>query len=144
MKMRLAVCGLLLSMASIEGALAQKYSEGQVWHYKTRPGETGSLLRIAKIETHPKLGQVFHIGLVGLRVRSPYAEAGFTSEVAHFPVSRGTLDRSVTKLSRARPVFPDVEEGYAEWQRANGGVFTLSVAEIVSAVEETVQRGSPK
>jgi hypothetical protein len=143
--MRLAALVLLLfSMVSSEEAAAQNYSEGQVWQYKTRPGEAGSLLRISKIETHPKLGPVFHIGVVGVRVRNPLAKTGFTSELPHFPVSKATLDKSVTTLSRTKPVFPDFKEGYAEWQRANGGVFTISVAEIVSVVEEAVQSGSKK
>ena len=45
---------------------AQSFAEGQVWEYKTRPGETGSLLRIAKVDRDPKLGDVFHISIVGV------------------------------------------------------------------------------
>lgn len=143
--MRFAALALLLCpMMSLENAVARDYSEGQVWEYKTRPGEAGSLLRIGKIETDPKLGPVFHISIIGAKVRNPDAGRGFSSELAHFPVSKATLDQSVTRLSQARPAFPDYREGYEEWRRANGGVFTLSVAEIIAVVEEALQRGSKK
>ena len=45
------------------------YAAGQVWQYRTRPGDEGSLLRIATIEVDPAFGHgepIFHISLIGV------------------------------------------------------------------------------
>jgi hypothetical protein len=60
--------------------------------------------------------------------------------VGHLPVSRQTLDSSVTKMVSAAPAFPDYREGKAEWNAANGGVFTISLREIADILREQVAR----
>lgn len=123
-------------------ASAQSFVEGQVWEYKTRPGETGSLLRIAKVDHDPKLGDVFHISIVGVQIKRP---KGILTELSHVPVARVTLEKSVTRRSNSKVSFPDFQPGYAEWNTAKGGVFNVSVAEIVSIVEQAFSgaRGKP-
>lgn len=102
-----------------------RYQEGQVWHYRTRPGEECSLVKIQRIEESPDThASVFHISLISLTQRSADA-------LAHAPVSRLTLDKSVTHLAAVSPDFPSAEEGIVEWKRASGGVFTVSLAEIL-------------
>ncbi len=110
-----------------------------MWEYKTRPGETGSLLRIAKVDRAPKLGDVFHISIVGVKVKGP---KGILIELPHAPVARVALEKSVTKLSTSNVSFPDFQPGYADWKSAKGGVFNVSVAEIVSFVEQAVSGAS--
>jgi hypothetical protein len=101
------------------------YQEGQVWHYRTRPGEERSLVKIQRIEESPDADEtIFHISLIRLAWR-------FGDALPHAPVSRSTLDRSVTHLAAVFPDFPSVEEGIAEWKRASGGVYAVSLAEIV-------------
>ena len=121
---------------------AQAYSDGQVWEYRTRPNEPRSLLRIAKVETDPKLGEIFHISIVGLKVSNPNAPTRSSSELPHSPVSRKTLDASVTKLSDSQVTFPDFHEGYTTWKEAfdkgKAGVFTIPVTEIITIVEDAL------
>lgn len=112
---------------------AQSFAEGQVWEYNTRPGETGSLLRIAKVDHDPKLGDVFHISIVGVKIKGP---RGIVTELPHAPVARGTLEKSVTKRSNSNVSFPDFQPGYAEWKSAKGGVFNVPVAEVVGFIEQ--------
>lgn len=117
-------------------AAERHYSEGQVWEYRTRPNEPGSLLKIQRIEQRGEAhGPVYHISLIGLQLGRDAPEA-----LPHAPVSRETLDASVTRLSNSRADFPAVEEGIAEWRAATGGVFTITVAEIAAVVEETLRR----
>jgi hypothetical protein len=116
---------------------ARTYAEGQVWEYRTRPGEKRSLLRIQKIEIPPEdpaRRPVYHISIIGLKLA-----ANVAGVLQHVPVSRETLDSSVTRLSRKRPTFPDVGPGIAEWRRAQGGVFTVTVAEITEMLDRSTR-----
>jgi hypothetical protein len=112
-----------------------KYSEGQVWEYKTRLGDEGSLLKIQRIEQDPafqKYGPIYHVSVVGVHLRNPT----ITPMLPHAPVSRDTLDASVTRLSPDRREFPSADSGIEQWRQANGGVFTISVAEIIEALDQ--------
>ncbi|MDH3444564.1 MAG: hypothetical protein OEN50_11605 [Deltaproteobacteria bacterium] len=134
MKMKLWGLTLLsFGLLSFSQVTAQSFGEGQVWEYKTRPGETGSLLRIAKVDHDPKLGEVFHISIVGVKVKG---SKGILTDLAHAPVARVTLEKSVTKRSSSNVSFPDFRPGYVEWKNAKGGVFNVTVAEVVSFVEQ--------
>lgn len=136
---------LLTSLLSFLGiANASDFSKGQVWAYKTRPGEEKSTLLINKVESHPKLGKIFHISLSGVKVKNPRFAGGVTSELPHFPVSQTTLEKSVTKLLRKSQPNTEYVEGYKEWKRAfddgKAGIFTITVSEIVDVVETTVNK----
>lgn len=135
----------LASLLSFLGmANARDFAEGQLWSYKNRPGEDGSRVLINKVETDPQLGRVFHISVSKVRVKNPRAAGGVTSELPHFPVSKSTLEQSVVKLMGTSKPNPAYLEGYTEWKRAvdsgTGGVFTIPVAEIISAVERVVNQ----
>ena len=115
-----------------------RYQEGQVWEYRTRPQDTGSLVRIQRIEANPafaKYGPIYHISIVGVHFKN----AAISGELPHLPVSRETLDASVTKLSSSAVTFPDAEPGIAEWRAAKGGVFTIPLANIIGSVEQMFQ-----
>jgi hypothetical protein len=142
------LCAALCLLTLLSGpAHAIDYAEGQVWEYQTRPGEEASLLKIAKVETVEKLGPVFHISLSGLRIDVPRVSDARLTELPHLPVSKQTLDQSVTKLSTAAFAGADFAPGYEEWRRSfdqgRAGVFTISVAQIVGVVEEALNKGSP-
>ena len=128
----------LLTCSSVFGA--DRYAVGQVWEYKTRPEDAGSLLRIAKIEKDPEFGIVYHISVVGLRITNPKAPGGRTTEVVHYPVSKGALDSSVTHLSTSKVTFPDVERGYPFWRSARdqgqAGVYEMPIADIVTLSQQ--------
>jgi len=137
-------CIIVLNAAP---AWAQTYAEGQVWEYHTRPGEEKSLLQIRKIDTIDQVGQVFHISIVGLQVAVPQRPDVRLTELPHVPVSRQTLDQSVTKLSKTALKGPDFSKGYADWRKGADegrvGVFTISVASIVGSVEDTLKKSTP-
>jgi hypothetical protein len=68
---------------------------------------------------------VYHISMAGISVGQDMPIG-----VGHLPVSRATLDASVTELVADAPPFDDYTEGKAQWEAANGGVFTISLREI--------------
>lgn len=147
MRAALALAGLIVLSAPPVQAQTHKYAEGQVWEYRTRPGEEGSLLKIGKIETVGAAGEVFHISIVGLRIAVPQQQDVRLTELPHVPVSRQTLDQSVTKLSKTALKGPDFSKSYAEWRKnadaGRVGVFTISVASIVGSVEDTLKKNAP-
>jgi hypothetical protein len=124
-------------------APAPRYAEGQVWEYRTRPGEEGSLLRIQRVEPWPAgdaVGRVYHISVIGVRIGGGIVQG----EMPHLPVSRETLDASVTRLSTRPDAFPSPEEGIATWREAQGGVFDVPVAEILGFVDRMMQSRQPE
>lgn len=136
---------LLMSLFSIFGlAQAADFAEGQVWSYKTRPGEEGSKCLINKVESDPKLGFIYHISVIGVNIKNPRAPSGVTTELPHFPVSKKTLDDSLVKLVAHSKANPDFMEGYREWRSAfdggNAGIFTIPVSEIVGVVEKAISQ----
>ena len=129
------------------GAFAQSFDEGQVWEYKTRPNESGSLLKIVMIESDPRFGQIYHISVIGLKVSNLRAPRGITTELPHLPVSRKTLESSLTKPSSSKAVFPDYREGYATWKFAfehgEAAIFTEDMAQIVTFAEQALAKNKP-
>jgi hypothetical protein len=139
MRWLLALFALLMPVVSAAAPdPAARYAAGQVWEYRTRPADKGSLLKIHSIEPSPT-GEIYHISLIGLAYGRGMVGGGV---FGHMPVSRETLDKSVTRLSDSKAAFPDPTEGIAQWRTANGGVFTIPIAEIIDGVMATITNGA--
>jgi hypothetical protein len=54
------------------------------------------------------------------------------------PFSRAAVESSITTLLQDSVALPDFEEGYQEWRKAHGGVFTVSVLEGLEFMEKTL------
>lgn len=131
----LAFIGAVAFASAVQADAPAVYQQGQVWEYRTRPEDTGSLLRIQRIEANPALAQygpIYHISVIGAR----FKDRRLSGNLAHLPVSRQTLDASVIRLSSASPTFPDAGPGIDKWRSAQGGVFTIPLAEIIGSVEQ--------
>jgi hypothetical protein len=118
-----------------------RYQEGQVWEYRTRPGDEGSLLKIQRIEAWPAggSGQVYHISVIGVRLGPQRT----LTAMHHLPVSELTLNASVTRLSPSTTPFPRVEEGLAMWRDDRGGVFDIPLAEIIATADRGLSAARP-
>ena len=122
--------------ASADAAPSNKYAEGQVWEYHARPQDAGSLLKIQKISIIADR-KVYHVSIIGVH----FARPGIAGMLPHAPVSEETLDASVTRPSSSSVAFPllsTVDEGIAEWERAQGGVFTIPVSQIVDLADKQI------
>lgn len=141
--MKTSLLTILLMLCS-GWAMASDYAEGQVWSYKTRDGEQGSTLQINRIEHDPRLGDIFHISVSGVRLHNPHAPQGITTELPHFPVSIQTLEKSCIEPTGTASVNPDYLEGYQAWREAfdagQAGVFDIAVADIVDIVESSISQ----
>src|SRR5687768_16736361 len=75
-----------------------QYQAGQIWQYRTRPGEEQSRLYIVKVETLSNGEPAFHLYLDNLKIPNARLPGHVQSELPHTPVSLQTLDQSVVKL----------------------------------------------
>ncbi|WP_294278393.1 hypothetical protein [uncultured Sphingomonas sp.] len=139
-----SVAAALLAAVGLSGqAKPPKYVEGQVWEYRTRPQDAGSLLKVQRVGMMGAK-KVYHISIVGVHFATP----GISGILPHIPVSDETLDASVTKLSAETRDFPTsaLDEGIEEWRKAQGGVFTIPISQIVDIIDEktaTTQMQAP-
>lgn len=129
-----SVAAALLAAIGLSGqASSPKYVEGQVWEYHTRPQDSGSLLKVQRVGT---MGaeKVYHISVVGVHFATP----GIAGILPHIPVSEETLDASVTKLTAEKRDFPTsaLADGIEEWRKAQGGVFTIPISQIVGIIDD--------
>jgi len=119
------------------------FRAGQVWSYRTRPGEEESLLLITRVETRSGVGEVVHVRVAGLRIENPLHPDGFSAEISHMPFAPEAVRRSVTELLRSGVPGLAENEGYGSWKdafdRGETGIFTLTIAEAVDAMEAAVR-----
>lgn len=130
-------------------AIAADYQAGQIWSYKTRPGEEASRLYIARVDRELSARPIFHIYVDGLQLKNALMEGGVQKNLPHAPVSQESLDSSVVELLQAEAPMPNIGEGYALWRLAFGrgeaGVFTIPVKDVVQYIEDAfAKQGAPQ
>jgi hypothetical protein len=118
------------------------YAPGQAWTYRTRPGEEDSCVAIRKIDLEPEDGEVFHISILGIKLRNHRVPGGMQPAMNHAAVSRSTLDASLLANEGAADSDESWQDGYAVWRQAydagDAGVFDLTVPEILGYIEMVV------
>lgn len=128
-------------------ATSDQFAVGQIWEYKTRPGEEGSRVIVGKIESIDKVGKVVHVKLSGLKIRNPGAPGGYSTTMGHAPVLGEKLKESVTKLAGHSGDLEGFQEGYSTWLKEHrsgkAGVFSITLREIVDSIEQAITNGSP-
>jgi len=125
-------------------ATKSRYKSGQVWRYKTRPGEEDSSLIVVKVENHPKMGNIIHIGLRNLRMKNPHNQEGYSDTALHLPFAEEAIDKSVVKILEEKAKLPAFEEGYSLWREAfdagKAGIYTITIAEAVEIMEKSLNQ----
>jgi hypothetical protein len=120
------------------------FAPGQVWTYKTRPAEEASRILICRVEADPRLGEIVHVHVNGLRFRNKHAPGGSSDQIGHMPYSAEGLRRSITKLDSTGDALPAFEDGYQEWRRAfdagKAGVWTAPVSEAIAGMESALNQ----
>jgi len=129
---------LMLMSALLVAASPNRYSEGQVWAYKTRPQDIGSLVKIQKVENAP-IGTIYHVSLIGIHVNPTTVTV-----LQHAPVSQQTLDESVTSQVNDPGTFPDASDGIAQWRDAHGGIFTITLEQIADLTTKMLIARQPE
>src|SRR5260221_695182 len=136
------------TQSSTTGNAMYPFTPGQVWTYNTRPGEEASRIVICRVDADPKLGQIVHIHVNGLRLKNKHLPGGFSDQIGHMPYSGDALHKSVTKLESTSAALPTFEDGYREWRSAfdqgKAGVWTSSVSEAIGGMESVLNQGELK
>ncbi len=126
--------------AAPQAAVDSTYSPGQVWSYKTRPAESSSTVTILRVETTPRIGTIIHVRIDGVRFKNCTGGPA-PNTIEHAPFAKSALDKSVGHQLSTVPRLPDFEAGYGDWLAHCGGVYTITLAEVVSADDATFNAG---
>ena len=133
-----------IAAAAAEPPKKEPLAVGQVWKYRTRPGEEDSRVAIGKIEEIEKFGTVVHVSLTGLKVKTSSTPEGTMSSMAHAPVAQAQVVASVTELTSEPANLEGFEDGYQTWfeafQKQQAGVFKVELAEMVGQIEKALRR----
>ncbi|WP_395752418.1 SseB family protein [Prosthecobacter sp.] len=111
-----------------ESPPAAKYLPGQVWKISGLESGFEAELTVLYVETKEQTGTIVHIAVSGLNLPN-----GGTT-ISHMPFTEDALDRSGIVLCRSFGPVPSFFEGYKQWSEANGGVFSVTVAEGVECI----------
>lgn len=136
----LLVVGTRSEGASPTEADAPAFAPGQVWTYETRPHEDASRIIVCRVESDPKLGEIVHIYVDGLRLKNGEAPNGYSDHIGHMPYASEPLRKSCLKLESTRKDLPQFEGGYRHWRSAfdkgKAGVWTAPVSEAIAGTEK--------
>jgi hypothetical protein len=111
-----------------------------VWSYKARPNEGSSTVTILRIETLPNVGVIVHVRIDGVQFKNCKGGPAPTT-IDHAPFTKIAMDKSVSRQLRTVPKLPEFEAGYEDWLAHCGGVYTVTVAEMVDADDATFNAG---
>jgi hypothetical protein len=89
------------------------------------------------------MGVILHVAVDGLRVSNKLVSGGVTERACHLPFARNAIEKSVVALTGHEVPTDDWRDGYVQWREAfdegKAGVFTITVAEAVDALERTFE-----
>jgi hypothetical protein len=142
----MASCTSDASNALKTDTVKSKYKVGQVWKFKSRPIEPNAKLTIIKIESQGKLGNIIHIHVDSVKIKTSTKPVKYAHVVSHMPFSEAAIDSSVTKMIGEVTELPDFREGYDEWHKSfkegKAGVFSIPVGKSVEYMETTTLEGN--
>ena len=141
----LLLLGASLAACSDKGsANTSKYQAGQVWTYKTRPGEEASRLTVLKVVPYGK-GNAVHVCVEGVSIDNPNAPGSRITQIGHIPLAEDALDKSVVKCVASCSVVS--LDGYNTWKeqadKGKAGVFTVTLAEAITVIESVFTKTTP-
>jgi hypothetical protein len=108
------------------------FEPGQIWSYKTRPGEEDSVVIIRAIQEREDGGAIFHVSIEGVDiVHDGHKEI---ASIAHCPIYSEAFEESVEEMIGDVRWPEDFCEGYETWEQNKGGVFAQDLASVISMI----------
>ena len=133
---------LLASALSSINAQAESYSmlhAGQEWSYRSRSQDTLSTVVIGQLENHPDLGRIVHCLVRNVYLSDSEAVGGASlNQLSHIPISEAAFRDSLIEKIAEGIDWSEMNEGVRTWREASGGVFSVSLKEVVQIVDETI------
>jgi hypothetical protein len=113
-----------------------RFAAGQLWAYRTRPGEEDSSLLVGRVERDDRRGVIVHVAINRLALGPDAAEG--KRAVVFLPFTRDALEASVTELLDTGEELPGFDAAYGRWRdlaaRGEADVFDVPVAEAIDRV----------
>src|SRR5262249_8755585 len=118
---------------------------GQRWSYWARPGEETSTFTIAKIETHPTLGTIVHVGLDNVSLKGGGKTVSLLPELAF---SGDAIEKSAAKKVEDDAPLPNYQQKYNEWkQKVDDNlpvtIYAQPIAATLDALEQEMNNPPP-
>lgn len=131
-----AVAALVFNASA--SAQPADFAPGQEWSVKD------STMKVIIGQVEPFSGKTaVSVAIVDVPVPDDFPGAKGTMAVGHMPFDKDTLAASVDQLvATGVPVPAGFEIGYKQWKDAHGGVFTISVAQAVAVMFQTISQSS--
>jgi len=127
---------------------ADGFAAGQVWSYRTRPGEARSRVSVCRVDAQTSAGAVVHVQVEGVVIRDPAAAGGVSTTAGHLPLTAEALRESVVALERGVARCAGFEEAHASWRAAleagRAGAFHVSVSETLDVLQRAVDRSATR
>jgi hypothetical protein len=127
---------------------AAGFAPGQVWTYRTRPGEGASRAVICRVDEATSAGAVVHVQVLGVALRNPAADGGVSTVAGHVPLTEAALRASVLERAPGRAACAGFEAAHAAWATAvaagRAGAFKVPVAEALDAVQRAVDASAAR
>jgi hypothetical protein len=125
--------------------MTDQFEAGQIWRTRGRPQDGDAYILILAVMDDTVVGRVYSVAMTGVRIRNPGFEGGVQTMLPHAPVTDEVLRADATELvSSDGPTadHPDFSESYLHFRElydeGDAGVFTISLAEILDLVEQSV------
>ena len=128
-----------------------KYKPGQVWRYKTRPGEETSTITVLRVDEAmlrvnddaPQSKRIVHIHVDGIQLKNCHG-GNAPERVEHMPFAKESLDASVIELV-GKSRIPGYKNGYTEWrlgwEAGKAGFYTITVSQSIDVMQHTFSKG---
>jgi hypothetical protein len=127
---------------------AAGFAPGQVWTYRTRPGEAASRAVVCRVDADTSAGAVVHVQVEGVAIRNPDADGGVSTIAGHLPLTAAALRESVVELRPEPGACPGFEDAHAAWSAAlaagRAGAFRVGVAEALDALQRAVDASATR
>src|SRR4051794_6583403 len=97
---------------------AREYVAGQLWSYKTLPGDEKSSVLINLVESAPDKSAIYHVSVLNVHISAYKGGPRRETVLPHFPVSKETLDKSLLEVVGKRSPYESYRAGYKIWRSA--------------------------
>jgi len=114
-----------------------KLAVGQEWSIKSSPASATRIV-IGRIEPwRDKV--VVHVSILNVVISANPTMT--VSEIAHAPFEESALARSLDQMTAtSRSPSSQFESGYAQWKEQHGGIYTVTVSEMISLAIQTLNQ----
>lgn len=130
---------------ALQDTVDSKYHVRDSYSFKSRDFEPNARLIILKVEHQNKNGNIIHVRVDSIKIKSSENPVKYLTVINHMPFSEAALDSSgLRKIGKDKSIS-DYSEGYKEWRtsfdKGEAGVFSITVGKAVEYMEQTMLKG---